>query len=488
MKLSIVIPARNEEANIEKMAKLLFKNFGAIINKLIIVNDCSGDSTRRILQDLSKKNKKIMAIHRSKNPGVGNAIRAGYKAVPKSSDFILSLDCDFTKNINDIKRMLKLSDILDVDVILGSRYMKGGRLVGYPRVKKIANRAFHLLARIIFSFPFVDVTNNFKLIRCEVIETIRPYLKSSGFSINAETGLYPILMGFEVAESPVSWIGRGKDMGTSSFKVLKAGPGYIGVIWSIIKSKNLKREYSSRLERRFFDQLVKRTGETNYANLRPVSEMRFKRKAKIISGIIKKNNYKRILEIGCGTGIFSRYLLEENPSILISAIDISSEAIKVGKEKSKKLKGKINYYVGDALNLPFATDSFDMIFGNSIIHHLPLGGALTEIKRVLRPEGSIWFCEPNTLNPQIFIQKNIPFIKKLVQDSPTEASFIRWRLKNKLSQAGFTSPKVENFEFLHPLIPASALPYVAPLFIFLERVPIIKELSGTLQISCRLQK
>src|SRR3989344_783236 len=130
MKLSIDIPARNEEANIEKTAKLLFKNFGAIINKLIIVNDCSGDSTRRILQDLSKKNKKIMAIHRSKNPGVGNAIRAGYKAVPKSSDFILSLDCDFTKNIKDIKRMLKLSDILDVDVILGSRYMKGGRLVG----------------------------------------------------------------------------------------------------------------------------------------------------------------------------------------------------------------------------------------------------------------------------------------------------------------------------------------------------------------------
>ena len=487
MKLSIVIPARNEEANIGKMTKLLFKSFGPIIDKLIIVNDCSRDSTKQILQGLSKKNKKILAVHRSKNPGVGNAIRAGYKAVPKSSDFVLSLDCDFTKNIKDIKRMINLANKSGADMILGSRYMKGGKLIRYPQAKKIANRAFHLMARFIFGFPFADVTNNFKLMRYEVIKAIRPNLKSSGFSINAETGLYPILMAFEVAESPVSWIGRSKEMGTSSFKVLKAGPGYIDVVWSILRSKNINKEYSSGVERRFFDQLVKRTGETNYANLRPASEVRFKRKASIVSEIINKNNYKKILEIGCGTGILSRYLLDYNPSVLISAIDISSEAIKVGKEKSKKIKN-IKYYIGDTLNLPFGTNSFDMVFGNSIIHHLPLDRALAEIKRVLRRGGAIWFNEPNTLNPQIFIQKNIPVIKKLVQDSPTEASFIRWKLKNKLSQAGFSSPKVENFEFLHPLIPTFALPYVAPLFIFLEKIPAVKEFSGTLQISGKVQK
>src|SRR3989344_4257943 len=110
MKLSIVIPARNEEANIEKMTRLLFKNFDSVIDKIVIVSDCSRDSTRQILQDLSKKNKKIIAINRRKNPGVGNAIRAGYKAVSKSTNFVLSLDCDFTKNIKDIKRMLKLVD------------------------------------------------------------------------------------------------------------------------------------------------------------------------------------------------------------------------------------------------------------------------------------------------------------------------------------------------------------------------------------------
>lgn len=488
MKLSIVIPARNEEANIEIMTKLLFKGFGPIIDKLIIVNDCSTDSTRWILEDLSKRNKKILPIHRSKNPGVGNAIKAGYKAVPKSSEYILSLDCDFTKNIKDIKRILNLADKSNVDVILGSRYMKGGKLIGYPRTKKIANRAFHLLARLIFGFPFVDVTNNFKLIKYEVLEAFRPYLKSSGFSINAETGLYPILMGFEVAEIPVSWIGRSKEMGASSFKVLKAGPGYIKVIWVLLKSKGLEKAYSSQVEKRFFNQLVKRTGETNYANLKPVSEVRFKRKAKIVSSIINKNNFKKILELGCGTGIFSRYLLEENPSVLVTAVDISSEAIRVAKDKSKKFKSRIKYYVGDALDLPFASNSFDLVFGNSIIHHLPLDRALVEIKRVLKPGGTIWFCEPNTLNPQILIQKNIPFIKKLVQDSPSETSFIRWRLENKLRQAGFSSPEVENFEFLHPLIPALAIPYVAPLFIFLERVPAIKELSGTLQISGKLQK
>ncbi|MBC8435263.1 glycosyltransferase family 2 protein [archaeon] len=229
MKLSIVIPARNEEANIENMASLLLKNFSRQIERLIIVNDCSTDSSNEILETLKKTNKKIFPIHRRTNPGVGNALKAGYEAVSKKPGYVLSLDCDFTKNIKDIKKMIKLASKTDADVVLGSRYMKGGKLLGYPTFKKIANRCFHVLARVLLGFRQVDVTNNFKLMKKEVLKDILPMLSGKGFSVNAETGIYPILLGYDVIESPVSWISRSEDMGKSSFKVINAGPGYIDI-------------------------------------------------------------------------------------------------------------------------------------------------------------------------------------------------------------------------------------------------------------------
>ncbi len=237
MKISVVIPARNEEDNIPVITKLLLKNFDKYILEIIIVNDCSSDNTKKILETLKKENKKIKPIHRTRNPGVGNAIRLGYKNVSKKTDYVLSIDCDFVKNIKDIKKMIKIAGQNKYDLIYGSRYMKGGKLVNYPSIKKIANRTFHFLARIAFGFGQKDVTNNFKLFKIKVLDEISPLLKSSGFSVNAETGLYPIVLGYKSTEVSVSWIGRSKDMGVSHFRVLKAGPGYAGVLWAIFKFK-----------------------------------------------------------------------------------------------------------------------------------------------------------------------------------------------------------------------------------------------------------
>ena len=92
------------------------------------------------------------------------------------------------------------------------------------------------------------------------------------------------------------------------------------------------------------------------------------------------------------------------------------------------------------------------------------------------------FTEPNMLNPQIAIQKNVPFIKKLVGDSPDETAFFRWSLKNKFSQNGFTEVVVENFDFLHPATPKFMLSYASSLCAKMERIPIIKEISGSLVI------
>lgn len=482
MKISVVIPAHNEQDNLKKMVRLLFSAFRKHINQLVIVDDCSDDNTTKILKQLSKSNSKVTAVYRRTNPGVGNAIREGYRNIKNSSDYVLSLDCDFLENSKDIKRMI--SEIKFADGLLGSRYLRESKMINYPLLKKIANRLFHLLLRVLLQFPHKDVTNNFKLYRKEIIDKINPYLMSSGFSINAETGIYPVLLGYKLKEVPVSWIGRTAEMGFSDFRIFKAGPGYIKVLMDILKSKKSFTKNIINLEsreRNHFDDLVKKTGETYYGNLRPVASIRFNRKADAILNLIKKHKNPRVLEIGCGTGILSKYLLAKRPTLNIEGIDISPEAISIAKRDLKKYKNA-NFRIGNGFKLSYKSHRFDYVIGNSVIHHLPLDLTLSEIKRVLKPGGRIWFCEPNALNPQIAMEKNIPLIKAIFQDSEDEKAFFKWQLKDNLEKSGFQDVEVRPYEFLHPLIPKDLFFILVPLALWLEKIPIFREFAGTLMI------
>ena len=99
----------------------------------------------------------------------------------------------------------------------------------------IESRAFagyhQIRARIVLIMRFRDVTNNLKLMRREVVRDLS--LHEPGFAINAETGLQPLLMGYRLKEVPISWIGRGVDMGVSSFRVMKVGGGYWRVLYRL---------------------------------------------------------------------------------------------------------------------------------------------------------------------------------------------------------------------------------------------------------------
>lgn len=237
IKISAVIPAHNEEGNVESMVKMLFVNFGPKLLEVVVVNDCSTDKTGEILNGLRKRYPKIRQVVRKKNGGVGHAIRAGLAMVSKDATHVLMLDCDFTKNADDIRRVVNAGLSSSLDGVLGSRYMEGGKLKNYPPGKKIGNRTFHILCKALLDLEQADVTNNFRFYRREIIEHIKPYLTSSGFSINAEVGLYPIVMGFKIIEVPVSWIQRTKGMGLSDFKVFRVAPGYIKVFLRAIKYK-----------------------------------------------------------------------------------------------------------------------------------------------------------------------------------------------------------------------------------------------------------
>ena len=112
-------------------------------------------------------------------------------------------------------------------------------LLNYPFAKIVANRGFHALAVILFRHRIRDVTNNLKIMRREVVNDLR--LHEAGFGVNAETGLQPLLLGYDVEEVPISWINRTPSMGVSSFRLVKVGAGY----WRVLGGLWLKRVFNT---------------------------------------------------------------------------------------------------------------------------------------------------------------------------------------------------------------------------------------------------
>ena len=212
---------------------------------------------------------------------------------------------------------------------------------------------------------------------------------------------------------------------------------------------------------------------------RPTGPARLKRRTDFLIHYGALKSDASVLEIGCGTGVVTEYLARSGASI--TGIDLSPHLL--GKALDRKVSDRVTFRVGNAEALDFPDSSFDAVVGSSVLHHLDLDRALDEIRRVLRPGGRMAFSEPNMLNPHIFVQKNIPWVKRLAGDSPDETAFFRWAISNRLRLAGFADPEVIPYDFLHPAVPAPFIPSVSHLSRFLEQMPLIRELAGSLILS-----
>jgi SAM-dependent methyltransferase len=188
-----------------------------------------------------------------------------------------------------------------------------------------------------------------------------------------------------------------------------------------------------------------------------------------------------VLELGCGTGLFTRELVKTGATV--TAIDLSPELLELARQGLAA--ERLEFRLEDACHTSFAPGSFDVVLGSSVLHHLDLPAALSEAQRVLAAGGVLRFTEPNMMNPQIAVQKNVPFIKKRMGDSPDETAFFRWSLARRLKAAGFSELSLVPFDFLHPAIPASMLDGVESALASLERVPLLREIAGSLMIQAR---
>jgi glycosyltransferase involved in cell wall biosynthesis len=244
-KVSVVIPCHNEEANLEPLVNRLVAHLGPYLHEIIPVDDNSTDGTRALIHRLAADDPRIRPVFRTPPNGVGRALRDGYAAA--TGEWVLSMDCDFQHLLAEMRDLFDAAASDEYDVIVGSRFSRHSVLLNYPFQKILANRGFHLLASIVLLRRFRDLTNNLKLMRRSVLDNL--LLNEPGFAANAETGLLPMLLGYRVKETPIAWINRTPDMGTSSFKLAKVGGGYGRVLWNLWRRAVLHRGPYAKLQK-----------------------------------------------------------------------------------------------------------------------------------------------------------------------------------------------------------------------------------------------
>lgn len=213
----------------------------------------------------------------------------------------------------------------------------------------------------------------------------------------------------------------------------------------------------------------------------PTAPYRLKRRTEYLIQHGGLNPSAHALEVGCGTGVVTSYL--QLSGARITAIDLSPDLL--SQAIRKQWPNEVYFQEANAESLDFASASFDSVVGSSVLHHFDIDRSLSEMHRVLVPGGRIAFSEPNMLNPHIFLQKNIPYLKRLAGDSPDETAFMRWAFKQTLERAGFEEIQITPYDFLHPQVPVALIKAVSTIGFALERTPLIREIAGSLIISAR---
>jgi SAM-dependent methyltransferase len=193
----------------------------------------------------------------------------------------------------------------------------------------------------------------------------------------------------------------------------------------------------------------------------PAGRRRAERRADLLIRATGLGPAKLALELGCGTGVFLERAAATGARLV--AIDLSQPLLQRAGERMAG-SPRVRFVCGNAEAMPYADSTFDAVYGSSVLHHLDLDRALREVFRVLRPGGRAAFAEPNLLNPQV------AFMFK---------AFTRFRAKRALRQAGYVESSIQPFDFLHPATPPALVAGVARASEFLERLPLVREFTGS---------
>ncbi|MDX2231835.1 MAG: glycosyltransferase family 2 protein [Leptolyngbyaceae cyanobacterium bins.349] len=237
MRLSVVIPAHNEQDSLQTTVDrvVVALRQANIDHEVLIVEDNSTDGTLMVCQQLSISYPQVRYVQNQPPNGFGFAVRRGLAEF--MGDVVAIVMADASDDPDDLVRCyFKLQE--GYDCVFGSRFIKNGRVVDYPIHKLGINRLANWFIKVLFGIPYNDTTNAFKLYRREVIQGIQPIL-SHHFNLTVELPLKAIVRGFSYTVVPICWYNR--KTGISKLKIKEMGSRYLFIVLCVWLEKYLSR-------------------------------------------------------------------------------------------------------------------------------------------------------------------------------------------------------------------------------------------------------
>ena len=223
MKAVVCLPTYNERQNLERMVRAL----GDRGVSVLVIDDNSPDGTGELADRLAAELDHVEVLHRDRKEGLGPAYLAGFKhALADGADLVLEMDADFSHDPADVTRLITWTS--EADVVLGSRYARGGSIANWGRLRRFISAGGSHYARRLLGVRVHDLTGGFKCFRREVLETLDvDAITSRGYAFQIETTYRALRAGFRVIEVPIAFVDRERGSSKMSRRIM------LEAIWKV---------------------------------------------------------------------------------------------------------------------------------------------------------------------------------------------------------------------------------------------------------------
>jgi dolichol-phosphate mannosyltransferase len=225
----LVLPTYNEAENLERIVRASLPELarGTPDHHILVVDDGSPDGTGEIADRLAAELDQVEVLHRTAKEGLGRAYLAGFeRAIASGADLVLEMDADFSHDPRDLSRLIAAS--ADADLVLGSRYVRGGGVTDWGLLRRMVSRGGSWYARVILRVPVRDLTGGFKCFHRRTLEGIDyRNTHADGYGFQIEMTYRAIKAGFRVKEIPIVF--RDRTEGTSKMSPTIA----IEAVWKV---------------------------------------------------------------------------------------------------------------------------------------------------------------------------------------------------------------------------------------------------------------
>jgi dolichol-phosphate mannosyltransferase len=234
----VIVPTYNERENLPGMAQRLLSL--PVNVDLLVVDDNSPDGTGRVADELTARHPEIHVLHRSEKNGLGRAYIAGFKwALERGYEFIFEMDCDFSHDPDEIPNFLAAAKSQNADLVLGSRYSGGVRVINWPLKRLMLSRSAGIYVRLITGMPFSDPTGGYKCFRRRALQAIQlDDVRSNGYSFQIEMTHRLWRNGFKIVEVPIIFTERVEGHSKITRRIVREA---LIMVWRLWLQNGLRR-------------------------------------------------------------------------------------------------------------------------------------------------------------------------------------------------------------------------------------------------------